>query len=158
MKIDPTISLTDAKTSSTPSAEGAIKSSSMNSFVLVQRNTFTSTKTYGDLPFTLTATSNSTGTFTFRSHNANVATISGNIVTIVGAGTALIEVIQDAGDSKLGSNEEFHEGNASATLVVNKANTTITPVGEIKYTFSNRFYLSGYFQIFRYWNHYVFNY
>jgi gliding motility-associated-like protein len=137
LKIDPTISLTDAKTSSTPSAEGAIRSSSMNSFVLVQRNTFTSSKTYGDLPFTLSASSNSTGTFTFRSHNPNVVTISGNIVTIVGAGTALIEVIQDAGGSKEGSNEEFHEGNASATLTVNRASTSITPVGDLKYTFNN---------------------
>ncbi|MEI6184373.1 MAG: MBG domain-containing protein [Bacteroidota bacterium] len=137
LKIDPTISLTDAKTSSTPSAEGAIKSSSMNSFVLVQRNTFTSTKTFGDLPFTITASSNSTGTFIYRSHNPNVVTISGNIVTIVGAGTALIEVIQNAGNSKLGSNEEFHEGNASATLTVNRASTTISPVGDLKYTFNN---------------------
>jgi gliding motility-associated-like protein len=137
LKIDPTISLTDAKTSSTPSAEGAIRSSSMNSFVLVQRNTFTSSKTFGDLPFTLSASSNSTGTFSFRSHNPNVVTISGNIVTIVGAGTALIEVIQDAGGSKQGSSEEFHEGNASATLSVNRASTSITPVGDLKYTFNN---------------------
>jgi hypothetical protein len=137
LKVDPTISLTDAKTSSTPSAEGAIKVNSINSFIQVQRNMFTSSKVYGDKPFVLSASSNSTGTFTFRSHNTNVATISGNIVTIVGAGNALIEVIQDAGTSSTGTTDEFHTGNASATLLVNKANTTITTVGNASYTYSN---------------------
>ena len=137
LKIDPTISLTDAKTNSTPSAEGAIKVNSINSFIQVQRNMFTSSKVYGDKPFVLSASSNSTGTFTFRSHNTNVATISGNIVTIVGAGSALIEVIQDAGTSSTGTTDEFHTGNASATLIVNKATTTITPIGNASYTYSN---------------------
>jgi hypothetical protein len=42
-------------------------------------------KTFGDVPFNITPpTSNSTGTFTYESSNTNVATISGETITIVG--------------------------------------------------------------------------
>ena len=56
-------------------------------------------KTYGNIPFTIISpTSNSTGLFTYTSSNANVATISGNTITIVGAGSSIIEATQDATD------------------------------------------------------------
>ena len=51
----------------------------------------------GDPAFALpTPTSNSTGAFTYSSNNAAVATVSGNVVTIVGAGTATITASQAA--------------------------------------------------------------
>ena len=69
-------------------------------------------KTVGDAPFTLTApTSNSAGVFTFTSSNLNVATINGNIVTIVGAGTTVITATQAASGS-------FSVGTTSANLIV----------------------------------------
>jgi len=57
-------------------------------------------KVVGDASFTLTApTSNSTGAFTYTSSNTAVATISGNTVTIVGAGSTTITATQAAAGS-----------------------------------------------------------
>lgn len=54
-------------------------------------------KKVGDAAFTLTApTSNSDGVFSYTSSDTNVATISGNTVTIVGAGTTMITANQEA--------------------------------------------------------------
>jgi hypothetical protein len=53
--------------------------------------------TYGDAPFALTATASSGLTVTYQSSNTNVATVSGNTVTIVGAGSTNITASQ-AGD------------------------------------------------------------
>jgi len=50
--------------------------------------------TYGDAPFALTATASSGLTVTYQSSNTNVATISGNTVTIVGAGSTTITASQ----------------------------------------------------------------
>ncbi|MFM6995352.1 MAG: MBG domain-containing protein [Sediminibacterium sp.] len=137
LKLDPTINLSDAATAASAQSQGVIiKSSNVNSFKYVKRNSYTANKKYGDLPFALSASSNSTGTFTFRSHNTNVATISGNVVTIVGAGTALIEVLQGTGASTSGS-DEFHEGNASAILIVDKASSTVAVTGNSKYAYSS---------------------
>ena len=53
--------------------------------------------TTSSAPFTITApTSNSAGAFTYTSGNTSVATISGNTVTIVGGGTAVITATQAA--------------------------------------------------------------
>jgi hypothetical protein len=53
------------------------------------------TKIYGDVPFNITApTSNSSGAFSYSSSNTNVATISGNTITIVGAGLSTITATQ----------------------------------------------------------------
>jgi hypothetical protein len=69
-------------------------------------------KQVGDVPFTLTPpTSNSTGAFTYTSGNPAVATISGDVVTIVGAGTSIITATQAPAGS-------FGQGTATATLVV----------------------------------------
>ena len=52
-------------------------------------------KDFGIAPFTLNPpTSNSLGAFSYASGNTGVATISGNIVTIVGAGTTTITATQ----------------------------------------------------------------
>ena len=54
-----------------------------------------SNKSYGDASFTITQpTSNSNGSFTYTSSNTNVASISGNTITIVGGGTCYITATQ----------------------------------------------------------------
>jgi len=50
--------------------------------------------TYGDAPFNLTATASSGLSVVYSSSNANVATVSGNTVTIVGPGTTTITADQ----------------------------------------------------------------
>lgn len=65
-----------------------------------------------DAPFALSnPTSNSSGAFTYSSGNLNVATISGNQVTIVGAGTSTITANQAANGSYLA-------GSATSDLIV----------------------------------------
>ncbi len=76
----------------------------------------------GAAPFTLTApTSNSLGAFTYTSSNTNVATISGDTVTIVGAGTSTITATQ-AADGSYGS------GTITATLSVTPPAAPTPPV------------------------------
>ena len=57
-----------------------------------------STKKYGDPSFNLInpVSDNSGGAFTYIINNTNIATISGNTVTILGAGTTSITATQDA--------------------------------------------------------------
>ena len=70
-------------------------------------------KLVGGAPFNLSApTSNSTGAFTYTSGNTNVATISGNTVTIVAVGSSIITANQAAAGA-------FGPGSTTATLVVN---------------------------------------
>ena len=77
------------------------------------------TKTYGNNPFTIVPpTSDSSGSFSYTSSNTNVATISGNIVTIVGAGNSIITAIQAATAS-------YRSGTISTTFTVNKSPTTL---------------------------------
>lgn len=76
-------------------------------------------KTYGDDPFSVAATSNSDGTKSYSISNTAVATITNNIVTIVGVGTTTISITQAPG-------EGFNGGTASAILTVGKASLTIT--------------------------------
>ena len=69
-------------------------------------------KVVGAAPFTLTApTSNSSGAFTYSSDNMSVATISGNTVTVVGAGMANITANQAAAGA-------YVAGSTSAVLTV----------------------------------------
>jgi hypothetical protein len=73
------------------------------------------TKTVGDAPFAITPpTSNSAGAFTYTSSNTAVATVSGNIITVVGAGTSTILATQAA-------NGGFVQGQISTTFTVNAA-------------------------------------
>ena len=76
-------------------------------------------KTYGDLPFTITASSDSRGVITYTSSNQNVATIIGNIVTIVGAGSATITAFQATDSNYLAASKD-------TTLTVGKKNPIIT--------------------------------
>ncbi|RAR72939.1 Ig-like domain-containing protein, partial [Flavobacterium aciduliphilum] len=69
-------------------------------------------KVLGDASFTITPpTSNSSGAFTYTSSNIAVATVSGNTVTIVGAGSTIITATQAASGS-------FGAGTISATMIV----------------------------------------
>ena len=85
-------------------------------------------KYYGDASFTVEATSNSTGAFTYSSSNEAVATITENIVTIVGAGTATITASQATDDN-------YKAATGTALLTVNKPFQTITfaPLAEKTY-------------------------
>jgi hypothetical protein len=84
------------------------------------------TKNLGDLPFNLTApTSNSPGAFSFTSSNTSVATILGNTVTVVGAGTSIITATQAASGA-------FLTGNVTANLVVSEAPTVAAPTPPVR--------------------------
>lgn len=76
--------------------------------------------TYGDAPFDLTATASSGLPVSFSSDNPFVASISGNTVTIVGAGTANITASQSGDVNYNPATDVTH------ALVVNKAGQTIT--------------------------------
>ena len=96
-------------------------------------------KIIGDAPFNLTApTSNSPGAFSYTSSNPSVATISGNTVTIVGAGTSTITAIQAA-------SAPYLTGQVSAILTVSGAPTEPAPTpparvaAEVKSIFSDAY-------------------
>lgn len=75
-------------------------------------------KFIGDAPFAITPpTSNSTGAFSYMSSNTNVATISGNMITIIGGGSATITATQAAA-------APYAAGSITANFVV-----TVPPLG-----------------------------
>ncbi|MEQ8925887.1 MAG: Ig-like domain-containing protein [Fulvivirga sp.] len=77
-------------------------------------------KTFGDAPFNLNASTSSGLTVSYVSSNTSVATVSGNIVTIVGAGISTITASQ-------AGNGQFNPATSvEQTLNVNKANQTIS--------------------------------
>ena len=78
------------------------------------------TKTFGDLPFFLNATSTSNLPVTFSGSNPSVATIVGSGVTIVTAGTSEITGYQTGNDNYSAATP------VARTLTVNKANQTIS--------------------------------
>lgn len=77
-------------------------------------------KTHGDGDYTISATASSGLSVAFASNNASVATVAGNTVHIVGAGTSTITASQ-AGNSLWNPAPDVPR-----TLTVNKANQTIT--------------------------------
>ncbi|MDA9363964.1 gliding motility-associated C-terminal domain-containing protein [Flavobacteriaceae bacterium] len=77
------------------------------------------TKTFGDSDFTLTGTSSSTGAISYTVSDTTVATISGDTVTIVGAGTTSITLTQ-------ASDANYNSATATITLTVNKATPSYT--------------------------------
>lgn len=83
-------------------------------------------KNLGDAPFNITApTSDSPGAFSYTSSNQSVATILGNTVTIVGAGTSTITAIQAASGA-------FLTGNVTANLVVSEVPTDAAPTPPVR--------------------------
>ncbi|KHJ37007.1 hypothetical protein PBAC_27830 [Pedobacter glucosidilyticus] len=84
------------------------------------------TRTFGDAAYTITApSSNSTGAFTYSSSNTSVATVSGNTVTIVGAGTATITAAQ-------AEDNNYISGSVTSTLTVGRASVTIIATAQNK--------------------------
>jgi hypothetical protein len=77
----------------------------------IQRN-------YGDLPFTLNPTSNSTGTLSFTISDSRVADISGNTVTIKGVGSDSIWITQQ-------ETNNFYEGFQIGRITITKSFPTI---------------------------------
>ena len=66
----------------------------------------------GAAPYTITApTSNSAGAFIYNSSDTTVATVTGNVLTIVGSGSAIITATQAASGT-------YGSGTISSTLVV----------------------------------------
>ncbi len=69
-------------------------------------------QTLGTSSYTITdPTSNSTGAFTYSSSNPSVATVDGNVITIIGIGNSVITASQ-------ASDDNFSAGTAVSTLVV----------------------------------------
>lgn len=98
-------------------------------------------KNMGDAAFALTPpASNSPGAFTYVSSNPSVATVSGNMVTLVAAGTAQITATQAA-------TANYLQGSAVATLTVGPAplppgyitvnGYTWMPASSTKYTYTS---------------------
>jgi hypothetical protein len=117
----------DATITATQDASGNYTSGSKSVTVNVAKATPSLTwyqnnipKTYGDVSFTLVnPSSNSSGVFTYSSLDTTIASISGNVVTIVGAGIATITATQVATDN-------YTSGSTSVTVNVAKAQPTIT--------------------------------
>jgi regulation of enolase protein 1 (concanavalin A-like superfamily) len=77
-------------------------------------------QTYGNSPFTLSATASSGLPVSYASSNPAVATVSGNTVTIIGAGTTTITASQ-------AGNENYNAApSVPQTQTVNQASQTIT--------------------------------
>ncbi|MBT1699848.1 T9SS type A sorting domain-containing protein [Fulvivirgaceae bacterium PWU4] len=76
-------------------------------------------KTYKDAAFTISAAASSGLPVHFTSSNNGVATVSGNTITITGAGTVTISAVQDG-------NATYKAATQEQTLVVNKASQTIS--------------------------------
>ncbi len=76
--------------------------------------------TFGDSPFTLSSTSSSGLPVSYSSSNTSVATVSGNMVTIVGAGSTTI-IASQVGNVNYGA-----ASNVNQNLSVNQSNQTIT--------------------------------
>jgi uncharacterized repeat protein (TIGR03803 family) len=79
-----------------------------------------SAKTFGGVPFTLTATTTSGLPISYLSSNTSVISVSGNVATIVGAGSATITASQ-AGDGNYNAATPVNRA-----VTVNKASQTIT--------------------------------
>jgi hypothetical protein len=80
--------------------------------ILTLSNFTVPVKNFGDAPFTLSApASDSLGSFSYNSSNPAVATISGNMVNIVGAGSSTITVTQAATNN-------YTSATTTASLVV----------------------------------------
>lgn len=77
-------------------------------------------KTFEDIPFMLPATTDKGLTISYQSTNTNVATIEGNVVTIVGAG------ITDIIATQQGDEHHYATTPVSRTLTVNRQTQSIT--------------------------------
>ena len=79
-----------------------------------------SPQSYGNQPFSLTGTASSGLPVSYTNYNTNVASISGGVVTILGAGTTTITATQN------GNSNWSMATNVVQTLVVNPVKQVIT--------------------------------
>ena len=96
-------------------------------------------KTYGGAPFALSASASSGLPVTYASLDAAVATVTGNQVTIVGAGTVVLRASQ-------AGNGDFAAAFADRTLVVAKrsqAALTLSPTNAHRNTTTRRYTAGG---------------
>ncbi len=102
------------------------------------------TKIYGDPVFPLTATSSSTGSFTYQVSDTNIANIVGsNVVSITGVGTTTI-IITQAEDSNFSTTSktitlfvDTAVPEIQSNLIITKIFEDIFPVSEISATSSS---------------------
>ncbi|MCE5330673.1 MAG: leucine-rich repeat domain-containing protein, partial [Bacteroidales bacterium] len=89
--------------------------------------------TFGDNPITLTATATSglDVTYTIEAGKENVAALSGNVVTIVGAGSAQITASQAGNDNYAAA------ADVTVNLTVSKTAQTITGLSDITKTYGD---------------------
>ncbi len=85
-------------------------------------------KTYGDLPFNLIAAASSNLQVTFISQYDSIATIEGNMLSIIGAGTVVITALQ-------GGDKNYHPQLVEQILIIKKATQYITfsPIASKKF-------------------------
>ncbi len=76
-------------------------------------------KTYGDVPFTITAKASSGRTVTFTSSNPEIASVEGTTISIKGAGTVTIKAYQSGYPG-------YYYTEASKQIVITKAKQSIT--------------------------------
>ena len=95
-------------------------------------------KTYGDAAFTLPEKTTEGLTITWASSDENIATVSGNTLTIKGAGTATITATQEGDDNYKPFTKDFTLEIAKAALCITAKSFTITegdemPVFDVEY-------------------------
>lgn len=113
---DETVPWTQVANIGGTSVIGAVSSAT---YIITQTPTITfavPNHTYGDPPFAVSASSNSTGTFTY-SVVSGPATISGNTVTLTGAGTVTLNASEAA-------DPNYTAGSQTATFTVAKATSS----------------------------------
>lgn len=86
-------------------------------------------KIFGDVDFSITPASSSSGTFSFVSGNTEIFTLNGNVVTIVGAGNTLLDITQQPTANYFGATK-------TVLFTVGKASSTITVTGDTEYTYN----------------------
>jgi hypothetical protein len=116
-----TSTITASQASTTNYTAGTITTSlTVSKATTVLTNFVFPTKTFGDASFNIVPpTTNGDGGFTYTSSNTAVATIAGNMITIIGAGTSTITVSQ-------ATTPNYLAATTTATLTVNKATTVLT--------------------------------
>jgi gliding motility-associated-like protein len=114
-----TVTITDANNCSIVKNVTILEPASITGFTAMS-------KTYGDADFNITAPiSNSTGSFSYTSSNPAVASVAGNTITVVKAGTTVITAIQAASG-------KYSETTATAALTINAKQLTISNASRAK--------------------------
>ncbi len=75
-------------------------------------------KTFGDAPFELSATSSTGLPITFSSSNTSIINVEGNLATVAGAGSATITALQ-------AGNDNYQPATAEQSITINKAAQSI---------------------------------